>query len=978
MGALRALVSGGGCRHGLNHAAPLPSPMPRSSLLPALRMLSYSPIAHTTTTPDLPARAAFTPSWSRGLVSPVSTSPFFQGCQSRGLAGTFPRGSKAPHGRRKVASSSPADGHQKRLNPRAAAAGAAAEGLGEEGAEGVALKVPGICPGCGVSMQSEDPKLPGFFVLPAVLDPAKSAEVLGFEDEEGLDEEELEELEGLTEEEEEEAAGRKKVALWTEFDLKNRGSPGKLVEAMPPPVEVEVVDDVGTGFEEFDLYDDLDADLAAEASRKSGRKGGSDSRGYGEEEEEEEGEEEEEFDEEAWAKAWEEQMERNGADELKGGSRGATRGRGSIGARGATGSDVDGEEEEEGGQEKDGKLVVCARCHALRNYGQVKDESVENLLPDFDFERAVGQRLRAAYGRRAVVLVVVDAADFDGSFPRRAAELLARAEAEAAGKWKESQADGKAAGPPGGSNTFRLILAANKADLLPPQISPLRLEQWIRRRAKAGGLPRLTSLHLLSAKTGFGVGYLASQLGTLAGPRGDVWVVGAQNAGKSSLINALAAAVKTGGKGGKGGGKAGMTGKGAGGRRVGKKGGKGGGGGRGGVGLTEAWVPGTTIGVVPIEGVLGGRTRVMDTPGLLHPHQLSVRLSREELKVVVPRKALKPRTFRIKVRRWGGVSGFGFRVRVMDTPGLLHPQQLSVRLSREELKVVVPRKALKPRTFRIKLWVRLSREELKVVVPRSCSLLWVRQQQQAAPSVVQPGQCILLGGLARVDVEEAAAESIYLTFQLPPSPPPFHLSFAARAVRAAGRTRSGQCILLGGLARVDVEEAAAESIYLTVWLSPMIACHMGKIANAPAVLEKHVGVKLQPPAEASRMADLGMWLPRSVTVEGTRWDQSSADVAVAGLGWVAVGIKGSAKLKVWTFEGVGVTVREAMVFDYAPVFERPGFSTGGLPVTREEGGKGGSGGGGAVGSGSDGKKTKKKTRGGSNRSRPDEVDAVVL
>ncbi|CAI5948479.1 unnamed protein product [Closterium sp. NIES-65] len=686
-------------------------------------------------------------------------------------------------------------------------------------------------------MQSEDPKLPGFFVLPAALDPARSAEVVGLGDDEGIDEGELEELEGLMEEEEEEAAGRKKTTMWTEFDLKNRDSPGKLVEAKLPPVEVDVVDDVGTGFEEFDVDFDLDADLAAEASRKSGRKGGSDARDNGEDEEEEEEEEEDEFDEEAWAKAWEEQMERNGADELKGGSRGATRGRVAMGARGATGRDVDGEEEEEGGQEKDGKLVVCARCHALRNYGQVKDESVENLLPDFDFERAVGQRLRAAYGRRAVVLVVVDAADFDGSFPRRAAELLARAEAEAAGKWKESQADGKAAGPPGGSNTFRLILAANKADLLPPQISPLRLEQWIRRRAKAGGLPRLTSLHLLSAKTGFGVAYLASQLATLAGPRGDVWVVGAQNAGKSSLINALAAAVKTGGKAGKGGGKVGTTGKGAGGR-AGKKGGKGGGGGVGGVGLTEAWVPGTTIGVVPIEGVLGGRTRVMDTPGLLHPHQLSVRLSREELKVVVPRKALKPRTFRIK---------------------------------------------------------------------------------------------------------------------------------------------PGQCVLLGGLARVDVEEAAAESIYLTAWLSPMIACHMGKIANAPAVLEKHVGVKLQPPAEASRMADLGMWLPRSVTVEGTRWDQSSTDVAIAGLGWVAVGIKGSAKLKVWTFEGVGVTVREAMVFDYAPVFERPGFSTGGLPVTREDGGKGGSGGGGAVGSGSDGKKTKKKkARGGSNRSRPDEVDAVVL
>ncbi|GJP34881.1 hypothetical protein CLOM_g19363 [Closterium sp. NIES-68] len=824
MGALRAFASGAGCCHGLSRA-PAPSPTPRSSLLPALLTLSSSPITHTS--PCLPARAALTPSWSRGLVSP---SAFFQCAQSRGFVRTFPQGLKAPDGSRKVAGSNPASDHGKRLAARAGGAGASAEGGGEEGTGEVSGKVPGICPGCGVTMQSDDPKLPGFFVLPAALDPAKSAEVPGLGDDEGIEEAEWEDLEGLAEEEEEEGAGRKKTAMWTEFDLKSRGSPGKLVEAKLPVDEVDDAD-VESGFEEFDADNYLDADLAAEASRKSGRKGVNDDN----EDDDEDEEEDELFDEEAWAKAWEKQLGRNGAEEL---IKGDFRGKGARGERGGDwmrGGVVEGEEEEaeeEEGQMKDGKLVVCARCHALRNYGQVKDESVENLLPDFDFERAVGQRLRAAYGRRAVVLVVVDAADFDGSFPRRAAELLARAEAEAAGKWKESQADGKAAGPPGGSNTFRLILAANKADLLPPQISPLRLEQWIRRRAKAGGLPRLTSLHLLSAKTGFGVGHLAGQLAALAGPRGDVWVVGAQNAGKSSLINALAAAVKGAGKGGKGGGKAGQ---GAGGKRS-KKGGGGGGGGVGGVGLTEAWVPGTTIGVVPIEGVLGGRARVMDTPGLLHPHQLSVRLTRDELKVVVPKKALKPRTFRIK---------------------------------------------------------------------------------------------------------------------------------------------PGQCVLMGGLARVDVEQAAAESIYLTAWLSPMIACHMGKIETAPAVLEKHVGDKLQPPAQASRMGELGVWLPRSVTVEGTRWDQSSTDVAIAGLGWVGVGIKGTAKLKVWTFEGVGVTVREAMVFDYATVFERPGFSTGGLPVTREDGAKG-SGGGGAVSGGTDGKKKKKKVRGGSNRSRPDEVDAVVL
>ncbi|KAI3823082.1 hypothetical protein L1987_04508 [Smallanthus sonchifolius] len=37
--------------------------------------------------------------------------------------------------------------------------------------------------------------------------------------------------------------------------------------------------------------------------------------------------------------------------------------------------------------------VVCARCHSLRNFRKVKDQTVENLLPDFD--HTVGRRLNS-------------------------------------------------------------------------------------------------------------------------------------------------------------------------------------------------------------------------------------------------------------------------------------------------------------------------------------------------------------------------------------------------------------------------------------------------------------------------------------------------------------------------------------------------------------------------------------------------------
>ncbi|KAI3744894.1 hypothetical protein L1987_57990 [Smallanthus sonchifolius] len=68
--------------------------------------------------------------------------------------------------------------------------------------------------------------------------------------------------------------------------------------------------------------------------------------------------------------------------------------------------------------------VVCARCHGLRKYGKVKDQTVENLLPDFDLDHTVGRMLNSVTGTRVVVVMVVDAVDFDGSFPRKVAELV--------------------------------------------------------------------------------------------------------------------------------------------------------------------------------------------------------------------------------------------------------------------------------------------------------------------------------------------------------------------------------------------------------------------------------------------------------------------------------------------------------------------------------------------------------------------------
>ena len=133
-----------------------------------------------------------------------------------------------------------------------------------------------------------------------------------------------------------------------------------------------------------------------------------------------------------------------------------------------------------------------------------------------------------------VVLMVVDVADFDGSLPRKAIKSLLDAMlADLRGAGGRDSSVGQL---PGG---FRIVVAVNKADLLPSQVTPLRLERWVRRRVAQGGLPRPSAVHVVSSTRRRGVRELLADLQAAVGQRGDVWVVGAQNAGKSSLINAM-------------------------------------------------------------------------------------------------------------------------------------------------------------------------------------------------------------------------------------------------------------------------------------------------------------------------------------------------------------------------------------------------------------------------------------------------------
>jgi hypothetical protein len=182
----------------------------------------------------------------------------------------------------------------------------------------------------------------------------------------------------------------------------------------------------------------------------------------------------------------------------------------------------------------------------------------------------------------------------------------------------------------------------------------------------------------------------------------------------------------------------------------------------------------------------------------------------------------------------------GPKQRVFDTPGVRHAYQLTSRLPLEDVMMVLPRRRLKPRTWRL---------------------------------------------------------------------------------------GEGSSVLIGGLARVDVVTSPGPTLYLTAFVSDDVTCHMGKTDGAEERRLRHAGGALVPPSSgAAALEALGPLAPREAAVEGGTWEHSSIDVAIAGLGWVAVGVKGEAKLRVWAPEGVAVTVHDSLVPDYAKDFQRPGWS----------------------------------------------------
>ena len=217
--------------------------------------------------------------------------------------------------------------------------------------------------------------------------------------------------------------------------------------------------------------------------------------------------------------------------------------------------------------------VICRRCFRLKNYNEVQDVGLDSE----DFLNL----LNGLSDRSGIIVNVVDIFDFEGSFINALKRIV---------------------------GNKKIILVANKLDLLPKQINHRRVKEWLKRSAKKYGL-EAEEVVLISAEKGWGIEDLLTAINQNRDHE-DVYIVGTTNVGKSTLINKLIEL------------------------SVGEK-----------DVVTTSRFPGTTLDMIDIP--LDETSFMYDTPGIIQEHQMTHLVTEKELKTIIPKKEIKQRVYQL-------------------------------------------------------------------------------------------------------------------------------------------------------------------------------------------------------------------------------------------------------------------------------------------------------------------------------------------
>ncbi|CAM4616651.1 unnamed protein product [Leuciscus chuanchicus] len=155
------------------------------------------------------------------------------------------------------------------------------------------------------------------------------------------------------------------------------------------------------------------------------------------------------------------------------------------------------------------KKAICQRCFLINHH-----QKALNVTMSKEEYRAIVKRIKS---EKALVLLIVDLLDLPDSIIPDLPELV--------GKNKH------------------IVILGNKIDLLPGDAENYlqRIRRQLAAYCASMGISTSDSkdIHLISAKTGYGIENLISRLQSTWKYNGDVYLVGTANAGKSTLFNTL-------------------------------------------------------------------------------------------------------------------------------------------------------------------------------------------------------------------------------------------------------------------------------------------------------------------------------------------------------------------------------------------------------------------------------------------------------
>ncbi|MDQ0216720.1 ribosome biogenesis GTPase YqeH [Oikeobacillus pervagus] len=169
-----------------------------------------------------------------------------------------------------------------------------------------------------------------------------------------------------------------------------------------------------------------------------------------------------------------------------------------------------------------------------------------------------------------------------------------------------------------------ILLIGNKVDLLPKSVKHTKLINWMKQEAKKLGLKPIDVM-LVSASKG---NFIKEALEAIESYRNgkDVYVVGCTNVGKSTFINQIIKEV---------------TGE----KEV----------------ITTSHFPGTTLDMIEIP--FDDDTALIDTPGIINHHQMAHFVDKRDLKIITPKKEIKPKVFQLSEGQtlfFGGLARFDY------------------------------------------------------------------------------------------------------------------------------------------------------------------------------------------------------------------------------------------------------------------------------------------------------------------------------